>query len=155
LIRKAVAQFPDRESTCLYGSVILAFNGEVEQATELAQGFVQRAPHFDLAGAVYAYALACAGRADEARTILERLQWLGRERYVVRGFTPAAYVALGDHEAALAELRAVNEACCPWFFQMLADPRLKPLHGNPEFERLRAILPAMEAEVEQDLEMEA
>jgi hypothetical protein len=52
-------------------------------------------------------------------------------------------------------LRAADEARCPWFFQALADPRLKPLHGNPEFERMRAILPVMEAEVEQDLEMES
>jgi len=152
--RKTIALFPDLDETCIYVAVILAFHGEAEQATEIAQRFAQRSPYFDLAGAVHAYALACAGRADEARVILERLQWLGRERYLVRGFMPAAYLALGDQEAALAELRAVNEARCPWFFQMLADPRLKPLHGNPEFERMRAILPAMEAEVEQDLEME-
>jgi DNA-binding winged helix-turn-helix (wHTH) protein/tetratricopeptide (TPR) repeat protein len=153
-IRKTIAQFPEREVTGLFGSVILAYNGEVEQATELAQGFAQRALHFDPAAAGQAYALACAGRADEARIILERLQWLSRERYVMRAFSPAAYVALGDHETALEELRAANEACCPWFFQMLANPCLKPLHGNPEFEQLRAILPAMEAEVEQDLEMD-
>ena len=153
-IRKTIAQFPEREVTGLFGSVILAYNGEVEQATELAQGYAQRALHFDPAAAGQAYALACAGRADEARIVLERLQWLGRERYVSRGFTPAAYLALGDQEAALAELRAVDEARCPWFFQTLADPRLKPLHGNPEFERMRAILPAMEAEVERGLEME-
>jgi hypothetical protein len=73
---------------------------------------------------------------------------------MVRGFMPAAYLALRDHEAALAELRAMNEARCPWFFQMLADPRLKPLHGNPEFEQMRAILPAMEAEAEQNMQME-
>jgi hypothetical protein len=103
---------------------------------------------------VHAYTLACSGREDEARSVLERLQWLGRERYIVRGFTPAAYAALGGHEAALAELRVVDEARCPWFFQALADPRLKPLHGNPEFERMRAILPAMEAEAERDLELE-
>ena len=151
--RKAIAQFPDSESTSLYGSVILAYNGEAKQAVELARSLEQRAPHFDLAGAAHAYALACAGRTEEARTVLERLQWLGRERYLVRGFSPAAYLALGDHDAALAELRIMDEARCPWFFQMLADPRLKPLHGNSEFERLRAILPAMEAEVEQDLEM--
>jgi DNA-binding winged helix-turn-helix (wHTH) protein/tetratricopeptide (TPR) repeat protein len=153
-IRKTHALFPECEVTGLYGSVILAYNGEAEQATKLAQGFVQRSLHFDPAAAGQAYALACAGHADEARVILERLQWLGRERYVVRLFTPAAYVALGDHEAALAELRAANEACCPWFFQMLANPCLKPLHGNPEFEQLRAILPAMEAEAEQNLETE-
>jgi TolB-like protein/tetratricopeptide (TPR) repeat protein len=153
-IRKMIALFPDREGTCLYGAVILAFNGESERAIELAQGFAQRSPHIDLAGAVHAYALACTGRADEARVILERLQWLSRERYVVRGFTPTAYLALGDRDAALAELLAAEEARCPWFFQMLADPRLIPLHGNPDFERMRAILPAMEADVEQDLQME-
>jgi TolB-like protein/tetratricopeptide (TPR) repeat protein len=154
LARKMVAQFPDSEGTCLYGSVILAFNGEAKLAAELAQRLAQSSPHFDPASTAHAYALACAGRADEARAVLERLQWLSRERYVVRLFTPAAYVALGDHDAALDELRAANEARCPWFFQMMANPCIKPLHGNPEFERLRAILPAMEAEVEQDLEME-
>jgi DNA-binding winged helix-turn-helix (wHTH) protein/tetratricopeptide (TPR) repeat protein len=153
-IRHSIAQFPDHEGTGFYSSVILAFNGEAEQGVEIAQGLAQRSPDIDLATAIHAYALACAGRADEARAILERLQWLGRERYIARAFTPAAYLALGDHEAALAELRAVNESRCPWFFQILADPRLKPLYGYPEFERMRAILPAMEAEVKQDLETE-
>jgi DNA-binding winged helix-turn-helix (wHTH) protein/tetratricopeptide (TPR) repeat protein len=154
LICQTLALFPNLDETCLYGSTILAFHGEAEQAAEIAQAFTQRSPHFDLAAAVHAYALACAGRADEARTVLERLQWLGRERYMVRGLMPAAYLALGDQQAALGELRAMDEVRCPWFFQMLADPRLKPLHGNPEFEQLRAILPAMEAEVEQDLQLE-
>jgi TolB-like protein len=153
-IRKTIALFPLHDATCLYATMILAFNGEAEQAISIAQDFAQREPYFDPASTAHAYALACAGRADEARVVLERLQWLSRERYLVRLFTPAAYVALGDHEAALAELRAANEARCPWFFQMLANPCVKPLHGNPEFERLRAILPAMEAEVAQDLEME-
>jgi tetratricopeptide (TPR) repeat protein len=154
LIRKTIALFPGHDATCLYGPVILAFNGEVEQAIKIAQDFALRAPHFDPASASHAYVLACAGRADEARVVLERLQWLGRERYVVRGFTPAAYLALGDQKTALAELRAADEACCPWFFQMLTDPRLKPLHSDPEFERMRAILPAMEAEAEQNLQMQ-
>ena len=153
-IRKTLVQFPDHEGACLFGAMIFAFNGEAEQGIELAHGLAQRSPYFDLANAAHAYALACAGRTDEARSVLERLQWLGRERYVMRGLTPAAYLALGDQEAALAELRTANEARCPWFFQTLDDPRLQPLHGNPEFERLRAVLPGMEADVEQDLEME-
>jgi DNA-binding winged helix-turn-helix (wHTH) protein/tetratricopeptide (TPR) repeat protein len=153
-IQKCISLFPNGDGTSLYGAAILAFNGEAEQANEIARSLEQRLPHFDLATEVHAYTLACSGREDEARSVLERLQWLGRERYIVRGFTPAAYAALGGHEAALAELRVVDEARCPWFFQALADPRLKPLHGNPEFERMRAILPAMEAEAERDLELE-
>jgi TolB-like protein/tetratricopeptide (TPR) repeat protein len=149
-IRKIIALFPDHEGTGLYGGAILAFNGEIERAIELARGLAKRLPDYDLASAVHAYTLACAGRRDEARSLLERLQWLGRERYVLRSFTPAAYLLLGDQEAALAELQAAEEARCPWFFQMLADPRLKALHGCPGFERMRAILSRMENEAEQD-----
>jgi len=77
--------------------------------------------------------------------LLERLDWLSRERYVLRTMNAAALLALDDREAAIAELRKSAEIRCPWFFQMLADPRLKPLHGHPEFIELEAILPRMEA----------
>jgi DNA-binding winged helix-turn-helix (wHTH) protein/tetratricopeptide (TPR) repeat protein len=153
-IQIALNRFPEHEFAIFYGVQILAFNGEAARATELAQNLALRLPHFDLASAAHAYALACAGRQDEARTILERLQWLSRERYLLNTFLPAVHVALGDLDAALAELRISNEARCPWFFQMLADPRLKPLHGNAEFEQMRGILTGMEAEVEEDAEAE-
>jgi adenylate cyclase len=148
-IRKALALFPHHEGTGLYGAAILAFNGETARTVELARALAKRLPDYDLASAAHAYTLACAGRRDEAHSLLERLQWLGRERYVLRSFTPAAYLALGDQAAALAELQAAEEARCPWFFQMLADPRLKALHGAPKFEQMRAILSGMEAEAEQ------
>ncbi|MGA2887522.1 MAG: winged helix-turn-helix domain-containing protein [Terracidiphilus sp.] len=153
-IRKSIVLFPNHEGIGLYGSVILAYNGETEQAIEIAQELANRLPHFDLATEVHAYALACAGRGDEARAILERLQWLSRERFLLNSFTPAVHVALGDLDAAIEELRAANELRCPWFFQMLADPRLKPLHGRAEFEQMRSILTSMEAEVEEDLHAE-
>jgi tetratricopeptide (TPR) repeat protein len=144
-IRKGLALFPNHGFIALYGAVILAFNGDAARAVQLAQSLVQRSPYLDLATAVHAYALACAGHDDEARTILERLQWLSRERFVPSSFTPAVYLELGDAETALAELRNCAEAHCPWFFQTLADPRLEPLHSRPEFQKLQAILPRMEA----------
>jgi len=153
-IRRVLVQFPEHEGSNLYGAIILAFNGEPERATGLAQDLAQRLPYFDLATAVHAYALACAGQCDQARAILERLQWLGRERFLLRCFTPAVYLALGEPDAALAELRAADASRCPWFFQMLADPRLKPLQGQPEFERMQAILAAMEAEAARDAELQ-
>jgi TolB-like protein/tetratricopeptide (TPR) repeat protein len=151
-VRHLIAQFPEHESVRLYGAIILSFNGEAARGVELASGLAQRLPYFDLATAVHAYALACANRGDEARAILERLQWLSRERFVLSSFTPAVYVALGDYQAALAEIQSSAKSRCPWFFQMLADPRLKPLRGNPEFEELRGILAHMEAEAATGLE---
>ncbi len=150
LVERTLHLFPDHEGTALYGSMILAYNGDTARAVRLAEKLVEREPYFDLANVVQAYALACAGRAANAGAILERLQWLSRERYVLRSFIPAIHVALGDTEAAIAELRAANELRCPWFFQALADPRLKPLHGHPEFEQLSAILTGMEASVKSD-----
>jgi DNA-binding winged helix-turn-helix (wHTH) protein/tetratricopeptide (TPR) repeat protein len=145
-IRSTLRQFPDHSGASLYGAVILAFNGEADRAVETAQELAQRLPYFDLATEVHAYALACSGRVDEARAIMERLQWLGRERFLLRAFMPAVYIVLGEPDAALAELSASNEFRCPWFFQMLADPGLKPLESRPEFLAMRAILTRMEAD---------
>jgi DNA-binding winged helix-turn-helix (wHTH) protein/predicted Zn-dependent protease len=151
-IRRALEDFPEHEGTCLYGAVILAFNGSAARATSLAQELSERLPYFDLASSTLAYALARAGRRNEARSMLERLQWLSRERFFLRSFLPAAYLAIGDADSAIAELRASDETRCPWFFQMLADPRLQQLHGHPEFEIMRATLAEMEAEADREAE---
>jgi DNA-binding winged helix-turn-helix (wHTH) protein/tetratricopeptide (TPR) repeat protein len=149
-IRSTLNQFPEHPGTNLYGAVILAFNDEADRACEIAGALTQRLPYFDLATEVHAYALACAGKTDEAHAILERLQWLGRERFLLKAFTPAVYVALGDHDSALAELSSANEFRCPWFFQSLADPRLRPLASRPEFQRMQKILVDMEADAARD-----
>jgi len=143
-IESALAQFPAHQGVNLYAAIILAYNGQAARAVELARALAEHLPYFDLASAVHAYALALAGQPDEARMILERLQWLSRERYVLNSFSPAAYVALGDYGQAIAELRAAADARCPWFFQMLADPRLKALRGRSEFTALQSILTQME-----------
>ncbi len=150
LVRAALDRFPHHEGAQLYGAIILAFHGEAGRAIELAQGLTQRLPYFDPAAAVHAYALAIAGRADEARNILERLQWLGRERYTINAFAPAAYIILGEPDMAIAELQAAGDKRCPWFFQMLADPRLKPVRERPEFQSMLKILSGMEAEAERN-----
>jgi hypothetical protein len=40
------------------------------------------------------------------------------------------------------------ESRCPWFFEALADPRLEPLRGRPEFQQLCAVLETMELQTE-------
>jgi DNA-binding winged helix-turn-helix (wHTH) protein/tetratricopeptide (TPR) repeat protein len=147
-IRQGLARFPDHMGMAIYGAIILPFNGDVTTGIRLAEDLVARQPFLDMASALHAYALACGDQVDDARTILDRLEWLSRERYVMRTFTPAVYTVLGDFDAALSELHTSADARCPWFFQMLADPRLKPLHGRPEFEEMRAILNRIEATIE-------
>ena len=154
-IEKALSLFPDHETTQLCGALILAFNGQAQRATNLAADLVRRTPYFDLAMAVHAYALACAGRRDEAHDTLERLQWISRERFVLRSFTGAAFAALGAADEAVSELMAAGHSRCPWFFQMLADPRLAPLHGLPDFEQMRASAQNLALPADETLEYRA
>jgi tetratricopeptide (TPR) repeat protein len=144
-IRKALALFPENEGVGLYGSMILPFSGDTATGLQLAESLSARQPYYDQATALHAYTLACAGRKQEAVAIVERLRWLSRQRFVSSSFNPAVFVALGDHESALVDLRTAEQSRCPWFFIMLADPRLHPLHGYPEFKELQSILPSMEA----------
>ena len=146
LIRTVLEQSPENESAGFYGINIFGFNGDSARAMALAESLVRRIPYFDLATTAQAYALAVAGRREEAHAILDRLQWLSRERYVLKTITPLVYMTLGEEDHALAELQAANERRCPWFFQVLADPRLKPLHGKPAFEAMRNIIPDMDAQ---------
>ncbi|HUH62738.1 MAG TPA: winged helix-turn-helix domain-containing protein, partial [Terracidiphilus sp.] len=144
-VRRCLDEFANYDGVVPYAAIILTHSGNTEHGARLAEKLASSHPYSDLAAAVHAYALASAGRADEARAILERLRWLGRERFVLRSFTPAAYIALGEAEAAIEELRAADESRCPWFFQMLADPRLQSLQAHPEFGRMRGVLAGMEA----------
>jgi DNA-binding winged helix-turn-helix (wHTH) protein/tetratricopeptide (TPR) repeat protein len=150
LAHTALERFPLHEGVQLYGSIILAFNGETARAVDLAGALARRLPYFDLATGAHAYALAMAGHADASRAILERLEWLSRERYAMKTFSTAAYVALGEPEKALGELRSAEQSRCPWFFQMLADPRLATLRADPEFQSMLGMLAGMEAEAERD-----
>lgn len=140
--------FPDHEKVGFYCATVLAYNGHADRAVSVAEHIVRKSPYLDLGASTYAYALASAGREEEARSTVERLQWLGRERFVLSSFTAAAYVALGDPDSALAELQTAADVKCPWLFQMLADPRLEPLRDRPEFVRFSKVLERMENSAE-------
>jgi tetratricopeptide (TPR) repeat protein len=145
--RKAIDLASEFDKSHFFAAMILGYNGEVARAIEVAERLAARSSHYDLAVSAHAYALACGGRTGESHELLERMQWLSRERFVLNTLNAATHVVLGDADAALDVLRTANETRCPWFFQMLADPRLKPLKGRPEFTTLEASLAAMEAAV--------
>jgi tetratricopeptide (TPR) repeat protein len=144
-VRRSLDAFWSNEGYAYFGSNILAFNGDTARAVEIADAFSKGHPYLDLATAAHAYALACAGRDGDAHAILDRLRWLAGQRFVMQAMLAPAYVALGNHDSAIECLRLAERDRCPWFFQALADPRLKPLHGRREFEDLKAILKRMES----------
>lgn len=153
--KRTVEQFPEDSVASFYGSLILAWNGETRRAAEIAEKLEARLPHLDLAIAAHAYALARGGQPEEAKSVLEQLEWRARERFAITGFNAAVYLELGAPDEALKTLEASQKMRCPWFFQLLADPRLKALHDRPEFQRMRGMMAEMEAAAESESEAQA
>lgn len=153
-IRHTLTTFDLDETIRFYAGIILSYNGASEEALALAEHIRPGDARLDIGISVHAYALARSGRREQAAAAVERLQWLSRERYVATTFSPAVCLALGDADGALAELRAAEEARCPWFFQAIADPRLDALRDHPEFVRMHEGLAAMEAAASRERELE-
>ena len=126
----ALSQFPENDGANLYGAIILAYNGETARATS-------NSPRHSRSGSPTSIwpprstpmPWPVPDRADEARAILERLQWLGRERFLLEPSRPAVYVALGEPDAALAELRTLQRDPLP---VVLPDARRSAPQAPPE-----------------------
>ena len=145
-IEYALREFPQDEFTRLFAALILADGDRPERAVTIAEDLVRQCPYLDPALSAYAYALARAGRNEEAQALLEQIDWLSRERFVLRAFNPAVYVALGKYDMAMEELRVAERSRCPWFFSALADPHLEPLRKREDFQKLAHIYPQLQAQ---------
>ena len=79
------------------------------------------------------HALALAGRASEARQVLQDLFRLGAERYMSPYDIGVIHLGLGENEAALEWLeRGYAERDHQMTF-LLVDPRLDALRPSPRF----------------------
>jgi DNA-binding winged helix-turn-helix (wHTH) protein/tetratricopeptide (TPR) repeat protein len=138
--RRTIALFPNDPGALFFTAIVFAAaDGREElcdQAVTLATRLTQLAPLLDSGFATLAYALARKGNSTEAAAILGRQRWLGRERFVMRSFQAPALVELGQYDAAIEALSEADEQRCPWLFELLGDPRLRPLHNKAEFRRL-------------------
>jgi serine/threonine protein kinase/tetratricopeptide (TPR) repeat protein len=94
--------------------------------------------------AALAQTFATAGAAREAIQILDDLQRLAKERYVVPHFFAGIYAGLGDHDRALEYLEKSYAEHCHWLIYLHIDPSMDDLRNDPRFQDLlrRVGLPA-------------
>jgi TolB-like protein/tetratricopeptide (TPR) repeat protein len=84
-------------------------------------------------------ALVAAGEVDGARTIARRLERGSRDpNTLVSGYHLAAlHAALGDREAAFAQLARACQTGDPWLDAVGVDPRFRALHSDERFAAIR------------------
>lgn len=106
------------------------FRGEADQAISLVEGFGAPAPG-SLSNLGRAYALA--GRTDQARAELARLQALGAQKFGVGYHAALVRAALGEREPALAALELSLDDHSQMVGFINVDPGFDALRDEPRF----------------------
>ncbi|MBI1981700.1 MAG: winged helix-turn-helix domain-containing protein [Methylocystis sp.] len=119
---------PDAATLHLVMSIAYSLQGFHDQAVSAARRAVASSPDDPLQLTVLAYALARAGQAEEAETLIERLLE-DVELYAPPCFIGAAYFALGKRPQALDAIRRGIAEGCPWSSFVRVDPRLASLRA--------------------------
>ncbi|HTL97817.1 MAG TPA: tetratricopeptide repeat protein, partial [Holophagaceae bacterium] len=88
--------------------------------------------------AMLGHAFARAGRAEDARGVLARLDRLASSRYVNDYGRALIHLALGERELALDRLERAVEARCELLVYLGIDPRLDPIRAEPRFHGMLA-----------------
>jgi tetratricopeptide (TPR) repeat protein len=79
------------------------------------------------------YAYAKTGRRREAEEVISRLKELEKTKYIINYWVAASYAALGDKDAAFAELEKAYQAR-DWFLPRIkTDSFMDPLRDDPRF----------------------
>jgi TolB-like protein len=82
------------------------------------------------------YAFAKTGRRDKALAQIEQYKQAEKQRYVQNYWIAINYAALGDKDAAFAELEKAYKHH-DWFMQKIkVDPFMDPLRDDPRFDEL-------------------
>ncbi len=111
--------------------------GDYELAESHYRGVLDRAPDDVDALAALGRIHALAGRPDDARGVLARLDSLSADRYVSPYLLAAVAEGLGDSRRAFAWLEEAVADRASQLVYLDVDPRLERLRGDRRFARIR------------------
>jgi tetratricopeptide (TPR) repeat protein len=90
----------------------------------------------NLTSACLGVAYAKTGQREKALDVIQRVKQGAKTRYVMTYWIAIQYAALGDKDAAFAELEKSFENR-DWFLnRMKVDPFMDPLRGDPRFDAM-------------------
>jgi transcriptional regulator HilA, main transcriptional regulator of SPI1 len=136
-VLRAVARGDFEDPTgLLLASAVVSSQGFREEATALARRAVAQAGLTPVSGAALGYALAQAGRRDEARSLVARVIDAPTPPHAMRSHLAMVHAALGERSRTIELLRQARDEPCSWFAISHSDPRLGDLVNDPAIRAL-------------------
>ncbi len=134
-VREHIPEFGPLHYWLGHASMRAGRDADAVAAFERCAALVGRAPMV-VSGLATAHALA--GREAEARSLLQELERMASQRYVGAYHIAQVQLALGEREAALANLERALDERVHWLVAANRDPALAALRGEPRFEAILA-----------------
>jgi len=116
----------------------LEFSGRLDGALAQYRAAIAMSPDLTWMRAHEGVCLAKLGRRDEALAILDAIEHIRRSEYVDAYYMAVFREALGQRDAAFAELARTYDENSVWLFSVDVDPKMDALRDDPRFERLHS-----------------
>ena len=110
--------------------------GDVNEAVRVAERGLELSSGGQFFVAILGAAYAAAGRKQDARAALNRLDQMSAHSYVSPYHRALIHINLGEREEALELLRECFAIKDAWLVWLGVEPQLDPLRGEPAFDDL-------------------
>ncbi|HZQ96963.1 MAG TPA: tetratricopeptide repeat protein [Candidatus Sulfotelmatobacter sp.] len=136
--QKAMQLDPNYVRTHFWLGRVYSQKGMHREAIAAAEKILEAMPDSTLGLTEMAYSLAVAGRREEARPILRRLEVMSTNAFVPAYNFAVIHIALNEEEIAMRYLQQAYENR-DWALVVLAvEPRLDPLRSDSRFQDISA-----------------
>jgi serine/threonine protein kinase/Tfp pilus assembly protein PilF len=124
--------------------LLYRITGHYDSAITAGEKSVNLSGGSPLMRAALAHTYGKAGRAADARHVLDDLTELATRKYVAPHFLAGIRIGLGDNERAMEYLEKSWDERCHWLIYLHIDPSMDDLRSDPRFDDLlkRVGLPA-------------
>ena len=132
LARKGLEFEPDSAFTLAFQGVAYAEQGRFHEAVEKVQRAAQLDDSLTIL-ALQAHVLAVAGRKEEARAVIRRVEEAAKHRYFCPYEIGTVYVSLGDRDTAYDLFRKGTDEradCMPW---LGVEPWIDTFRSDPRY----------------------
>lgn len=114
----------------------LRYTGDADEAVTNAEKALQLSSGGQFFIAALGAAYAAAGKHNEARATLQRLEQMSAHGYVSPYHLAIIHLLLGERDLAMSQLEYAWSIKDGWIVWMGVEPQLDPLRGEPRFDEL-------------------